>query len=437
MARALLIAGPASGQGKTSVTCALARRLVAQGRQVAAFKIGPDFIDPGFLAEATGAPVRNLDLWMVGEDECIRLLARAARTSDWILIEGAMGLYDGTPSAADLAGRLGIPVLGVIDASAMAQTFGALALGLQAYGRLLGLHWAGILANRVASAGHARMLRESVPAEVPWLGQLSRCDDGLPERHLGLVEAAEIRGRGLDRIWQALDAALEVDLARLDGLAPWRAPPIAAPTPVTATLSGLRIAVARDAAFSFCYEANLDLLRELGAELDFFSPLADEAVPAGADALYLPGGYPELHAVQLAQARRFLHSLRGHHAAGRPIVAECGGMMVCAQSLCTVDGSDHLMAGLLPAKAVMGDQLAGIGLHAWTTAQGELRGHAFHYGRLEVRDGLAPAALTQPQRYGGPEAVYQVGSLTASFFHGYFPSCPAAVAGLFRGKAGR
>ena len=432
MARALLIAGPASGQGKTSFTCALARRLVRQGHRVQAFKIGPDFIDPGFLAEATGEPVHNLDLWMVGEDHCTRLLAQAAARADWILIEGAMGLYDGNPSAADLAARLCIPVLGVIDASAMAETFGAVALGLQAYGRLKGLQWAGVAANRVASAGHARMLRDSLLPELAWVGQLSRSAHALPERHLGLVQASELRADGLQAVWQALDDALEVDLLRLDRLAPWRAPDLVAPATVPELLSGRHIAVARDEAFSFCYEANLDVLRAMGARIETFSPLANEALPAECDAVYLPGGYPELHAQRLSQARRFLHSLRAHHAQGRPIVAECGGMMVCAESLRTLDGEQHLMAGLLQATAVMGDRIAGLGLQSWSTPQGELRGHAFHYGRLEVRSGLVPHALTQPRRYGGPEAVFRVGSLTASFFHGYFASCPAAAAALFQ-----
>ncbi|WKB53134.1 cobyrinate a,c-diamide synthase [Eleftheria terrae] len=432
--RALLIAGPASGQGKTSFTCALARRLVAGGERVRGFKIGPDFIDPGFLAAATGAPVHNLDLWMVGAAESARLLDAAAAEADWLLIEGAMGLYDGDPSPADLAAAFAVPVLTLIDAGSMAETFGALALGLHEYGRGRTLSWAGVVANRVASPNHARMLRESLPPPLQWAGHLQRCQQPLPERHLGLVQARELAS-GLPQIWAGLDAGLHLDLGLLRSLPAWRCPPQppAAPRPPAGLLAGRQVAVARDAAFSFCYEANLHLLATLGARVQAFSPLADEPVPEGTDAVYLPGGYPELHAPALSGCHRFFDSLRQHHAERRPIVAECGGMMVCADTLRDGEGREHRMAGLLPATAVMGSRLAGIGLHSWRTDHGELRGHVFHYGRLEVQPGVAPAALTQPRRYGGPEAVYQVGSLTASFFHGYYSSCPAAAAQLFLG----
>ncbi|MCW7539637.1 cobyrinate a,c-diamide synthase [Aquabacterium sp. A7-Y] len=434
MARALLIAGPASGQGKTSFACALARRLANGGQRVRGFKIGPDFIDPGYLAAATGAPVFNLDLWMVGPAESARLLDAAAREADWLIIEGAMGLYDGDPSAADLAAAFAVPVLALIDASAMAETFGALALGLHDYGRGRTLSWAGVLANRVAGPNHARMLRDSLPPQLGWAGHLLRCERPLPERHLGLVEAHELAA-GLPAIWDSLDHALHLDSALLNALPEWRRPfeasSAASPVVPPPLLEGSHIAVARDAAFSFCYEANLALLQGLGAHVSAFSPLADEPVPDGASAVYLPGGYPELHAERLSGCARFLASLREHHRRERPIVAECGGMMVCAETLRDASGREHRMAGLLPATAVMGTRLAGIGLHSWRTGQGELRGHVFHYGRLEVQPGLAPAALTQPRRYGGPEAVYQAGSLTASFFHGYYGSCPAAAARLF------
>ncbi|AKJ29102.1 cobyrinate a,c-diamide synthase [Caldimonas brevitalea] len=436
MARALLIAGPASGQGKTSFTCALARRLSAGGQRVRGFKIGPDFIDPAFLAEATGAPVHNLDLWMVGKAESARRLEAAAQEADWLVIEGAMGLYDGDPSPADFAAAFAVPVLTLIDAGAMAETFGALALGLHEYGRGRTLSWAGVVANRVASPGHARMLRESLPPGLTWAGHLQRCDHPLPERHLGLVQAQELRA-GLAGIWHDLDAGLHLDISVLRALPEWSPPeharPASARRPPAAggLLQGRTIAYARDEAFSFCYQANLELLSALGARLQPFSPLADEPVPADSHAVYLPGGYPELQAEALSGCRRFLDSLREHHGRGLPVVAECGGMMVCAETLRVLDGREFPMAGLLPATAVMGDRLAGIGLHSWRTDHGELRGHVFHYGRLEVQPGFTPAHLTQPRRYGGPEAVYRAGSLTASFFHGYYRSCPAAAAALF------
>jgi cobyrinic acid a,c-diamide synthase len=430
MARALLIAGCASGQGKTTFTCALARHLRAQGATVRAFKIGPDFIDPGFLAEATEAPVHNLDLWMVGEAQCAQRLADAALEADWLLIEGAMGLYDGQPNAADLAARFAIPVLGVLDAGAMAETFGAVAMGLEAYGRNRELRWAGVAANQVASPGHARMLRGSLPPGIAWAGHLQRTDRHLPERHLGLVQAHEARA-DLDQVWQALDAALHLEAATIDSLQPWAPARLQAPAPPGSHLRGRIVAVARDEAFSFCYQANLDTLMSMGAELVFFSPLADQPVPPAAHAVYLPGGYPELHAARLARCTRFFDSLRDAHREDVRIVAECGGMMICARALRDLDGVEHPMAGLLAADAVMGARLAGIGLHRWHTEAGELRGHVFHYGRLEARPALAAAASTEPLRYGTAEAVYRQGSLTASFFHGYFDSNPRAAARLF------
>jgi cobyrinic acid a,c-diamide synthase len=194
-------------------------------------------------------------------------------------------------------------------------------------------------------------------------------------------------------------------------------------------LDNYRIAVARDAAFSFLYRANVDCLAAMGAELVFFSPLADEPVPLG-DALYLPGGYPELHASRLAGNRRWLTSMRAFVDAGRPVLAECGGMMVLFDTITTLDGAAHPMAGLLPGKVIMGDRLAAIGLQSLTLPEGELRGHSFHYSQIETR--LDPAFRCIPHRYGRTEVVYRQDTIVASYLHAYFPSNPAAVAALLR-----
>lgn len=207
--------------------------------------------------------------------------------------------------------------------------------------------------------------------------------------------------------------------------------PCEAPLP-SHLLVGRRIAVARDAAFSFLYRANLDCLAAMGAELNFFSPLADEPVPR-ADSLYLPGGYPELHAARLASNRRWLDSMRAHAAAGRPLLGECGGMMVLFDTLTTLDGRAHAMAGLLPGKVTMRERLAAIGLQSLRLSQGELRGHAFHHSQLDTP--LAPAFACVPQRYGKAEPVYRRGAVTASYLHAYFPSSPAAAAALLLGTA--
>lgn len=422
-ARMVLVAAVASGQGKTTVTAALARSLVRAGQRVRVFKCGPDFIDPMLLERACGAPVHTLDLWMVGLDECRRRLRAAAREADIVLVEGVMGLYDGTPSAADLAREFGMPVLAVIDASAMAQTAGAVARGLRDYGPV---QMAGVIANRVASAGHAQMVASSL-RDIPLLGSLQRQAQSLPERHLGLVLPGE--QPQIDAHLDALADALQLDEAAWEAL-PLLAPEAPEGQPVARLLGGKTIAIARDAAFAFLYPANLDTLRLLGAQLDFFSPLADEPVPAGADAVYLPGGYPELHAQTLSAASRWRASINAAHAAGLPILAECGGMMALADELTDPDGRRWPMAGLLPGVVRMQARLAGLGAQALDTPAGPLRGHTFHYSRLETP--LAPSQHTLRHPAGTPgEAVYRAGSLTASYFHGYFASNPQAVADLF------
>ncbi|MTW14451.1 cobyrinate a,c-diamide synthase [Pseudoduganella eburnea] len=429
VARAVLIAAVASGQGKTTVTAALARKLVRTGRRVRVFKCGPDFIDPMVLARACGAPVESLDLWMVGAERCRALLAEAAEQADAILVEGVMGLYDGTPSAADLSREFGLPVLAVIDAGAMAQTAGALVHGLRDYGPV---DMAGVVANRIASAGHAAMVAASL-RDIPLLGTLPKQAASLPERHLGLVLPDEVAG--LDELLDSLADQLALDLDAWDALPAAQIPAPAAPDGAAGRpLAGARIAVARDAAFMFLYPANLATLEGLGAQLEYFSPLADEPVPHTATAVYLPGGYPELHAAALSAGQRWQASLRRAHADGIPIVAECGGMMALAESLQDKEGQEWPMAGLLPGKVVMQTRLAGLGAQAMPTAHGPLRGHTFHYSRLET---VQPAAaVTQKHPSGGAgENLYCLGSLQASYFHGYFPSNPAAVAAMFSRSA--
>ncbi|HBO2721565.1 TPA: cobyrinate a,c-diamide synthase, partial [Pseudomonas aeruginosa] len=329
---ALLIAAPASGQGKTTVTAALARLHARQGRRVRVFKCGPDFLDPMILARASGAPVYQLDLWMVGEAEARRLLARAAGEADLILIEGVMGLFDGNPSAADLARRFGVPVLGVINGAAMAQTFGALAYGLAHFQP--DLPFSGVLGNRVGSQRHSDILRDCLPPGMRWFGGLPRSAEfELPSRHLGLVQAEELADLDvrLDAAADALRASAETDLPEPVTFE------VPAPAPLQRSLEGVRIGVARDASFAFLYQANLDLLRELGAELAFFSPLQDQALPA-VDSLYLPGGYPELHLGRLQGNRAMAEAIRAHHAAGKPLLAECGGMLYLLDCLEDADG---------------------------------------------------------------------------------------------------
>lgn len=421
---ALLVSAPASGQGKTSVTAALARWHTRQGRRVRVFKTGPDFLDPMVLARASGSPAYQLDLWMGGEQDVRARLHAAAGEAELILIEGVMGLFDGNPSSADLAQQLGVPVLAVIDGAAMAQTFGALACGLAHY--RLGLPMHGVAANRIGSAYHAQLLRESLPPGLHWLGALPRdAQLALPERHLGLVAADELG---------------DID-ARLDALADaWgehastALPPAVSfealvPSPVPSLLRGKRVAIACDAAFCFLYPANLDLLRAAGAELAFFSPVAGDALP-DCDAVWLPGGYPELHLSVLSQRADLHAALRAHRDAGTPILAECGGLLFALDALTDRDGARASMAGLLRGKAVMQARLAALGLQGAVLPEGILRGHTFHYAKADI-DATPIARSTNPN--GGPssEAVYRDRRFTASFVHVYFPSNPEAALRLF------
>ncbi|MBK1620843.1 cobyrinic acid a,c-diamide synthase [Lamprobacter modestohalophilus] len=454
---ALFLSATSSGQGKTTLTAALARHHRNAGRRVRVFKTGPDFLDPMILGRAAGAgtEAEPLDLWMVGEDDCRRALYQAAGEADLILVEGAMGLFDGSPSGADLAETFGLPVAALIDARGMGQTFGALALGLMQYRP--GLHFAGIAANRVGSARHAEMIRAGIPAELPYLGALPRLDEAvLPSRHLGLVQAQEIAD-----LEQRLDQLAEhigtTELAALPkpvrfqapkGTAPSSTPGVGMPvaetplaetplartplakTPIAGTpLAGRRIAIARDAAFSFLYAANLRLLVQLGADLAFFSPLSDEALDP-ADAIYLPGGYPELHLAQLAANSAIKAALRAHVDAGRPLYAECGGMLYLLEHLSDKQGQSAEMAGLLPGTGRLQPGLAGLGMQALAHPAGELRGHSFHHSTMSTSIAAVQNGIRQHDGQPG-EPFYQQGPIRASYLHLYFPSAPAAAAALF------
>jgi cobyrinic acid a,c-diamide synthase len=419
---ALLIAAPASGQGKTTVTAALARLHARQGRRVTVFKCGPDFLDPQIHAVASGRPCQNLDLGMCGEADAKWRLARAAEESDLILIEGVMGLFDGTPSAADIAIRFGIPVMALIDAGAMAQTFGAVAHGLASYRP--GLPFAGVLANRSASEGHTKLLRDSLPTGMGWFGALPKSSDSLPERHLGLLQAAEITDleARLDALADALAASATVDLPKPVNFE------IAAAPAVAPLLAGQRIAIARDAAYGFIYPANLETLSAQGAELRFFSPVAGDALPE-CDAAWFPGGYPELHADRLSQHAGLWLALKNHIAAGKPLVAECGGMMSLFEEVIDKAGVSHRFGGLLAGRSVMQKRLAALGTQFVELPEGRLAGHTFHYSKSETP--LTPLVRAQTADGREGEAIYRQGRLTASYVHFYFPSNPAAVASLF------
>ena len=425
---ALFIAAPASGQGKTTVTAALARAHRNAGRRVQVFKTGPDFLDPLILQQASGTPVYQLDLFMGGEAHCQSLLYDAAANSDLILVEGVMGLFDGEPSAADLAQRFGLPVLAVIDGSAMAQTFGALAHGLAHYRNEL--EFAGVIANRVATEGHRELLQQSLPAGINWYGALHRNEDiTLPSRHLGLLMATEIKDLD-DRIDAAAKALSETTTLRLPEPVRFMPPAVktSSQSNIDPVLKGHVIAVARDAAFAFLYRANIETLNRLGAELKYFSPVAGDRLPK-CDGVYLPGGYPELHLDALSGNHALIDDLKHHHGQHKPLLAECGGMLFLLDSLRNREGRKASMAGILPGHAKLQARLSNLGLHSVQLSEGELRGHSFHHTSTETS--LTPVTHTEGAR-GKPEPIYRSNRLLASYFHFYFPSNPEAIGKLFQ-----
>lgn len=420
---AWLISAPASGQGKTSLTAAIARWHTRQGKRVQVFKTGPDFLDPMLHARAIGAPVQQLDMWMGGETDVRARLYAAAEDADLILIEGVMGLFDGAPSSADLAAQLDVPVLVMLDGGGMAQTFGAVAAGLAGFRKDVQVQ--ALAANRIGSEYHAKLLRESLPDGLAWAGALPRdAALALPERHLGLLPASEIES--VDGVLDALADAWGQHVG-IEMPAPVRFEHASLP-PVPKLLEGVRVAIALDAAFCFLYPANLDVLTQAGAELHFFSPLANEPLPP-CDAIWLPGGYPELHGEALSANIALHKALRQHMQAGKPILAECGGLLFSLQGLTDKQGQRWRMAGLLHGQASMQPRLSGLGLQQVQLPEGQLRGHSFHYAKAEIP--AEPLAVARnPNDAPTREAVYRFKRLTASFVHFYFPSNPEAACRL-------
>jgi cobyrinic acid a,c-diamide synthase len=350
----VLIAGTHSGAGKTTVTIGLIGALRRRGLTVQPFKVGPDFIDPLHHQHASGRPPRNLDGWMLSEQDNRAAFARATADADVAVIEGVMGLFDGADaktdcgSAAELAKLLGIPVVLVIDAGAMARSAAALIHGYHSFDPQLRL--AAVIANRIGTRSHAQMIRDAVAGEVPILGALPRVGDlTVPERHLGLHLPHEAREDYVERLAELIEGHIDLDLLLQIGAIDR---PATAPAAVAGeNVATVRIGVARDEAFCFYYTDNLELLEQAGAELVEFSPLSDP-VPAGLDGLYIGGGYPELHAAELAENSDTRKTIRRLAASRLPIYAECGGLMYLAQAL-QVNGHTYPMCGVLPFRTEM------------------------------------------------------------------------------------
>lgn len=442
----LLVAGTASGVGKTTAVVGLTRALRARGLRVAVFKCGPDYLDPTYHARAAGRPSQNLDGWMMGRDAVLATFARAARDADIALVEGVMGLFDGASptgeagSAAEIAKWLGAPVLLVVDASGMARTIAAVARGFASFDRDLEL--AGLICNRVGSRGHLDLLRKAL-SDPPIVGGLPEEPSlRFPERHLGLVRADERSAP--DALLAELGARVAewCDLEAIVGIAR-RAAALPAESPEEVSTGGAtrrcRIGLAFDEAFHFYYEDNLRRLEELGAELVRFSPVRDHRLPT-VDGLYLGGGYPEVHAEVLSRNRSMHEDVRAFAAAGRPIYAECGGLMYLAASIRTLDERVHSMVGLIPREVVMRDRLQALGYVEVETQERSLlgpaglrfRGHEFRYSELQ---GASPDVdrLYSVRRRRGDQVFregYRCGSVLASYVHAHWASNPLAAEGF-------
>ena len=449
-----LIAAPASGSGKTLVSLALTALARRRGQTIQTFKVGPDYLDPQLLSAASGRPCRNLDPLLCGEPWVHASYQRHGAAADLALVEGVMGLFDGrgpSPegSSAAVAALLELPVVLVVEASRQAGSLAALVRGFRDHQPNLRI--AGVVLNGVGSARHHALLAEALASiAMPLLGALPRHDSlALPSRHLGLLPAHELsdlqerlgawaelaeRHLNLEQLWPLLQApAAESAPQPPGGAAGERAP--------------LPVAIASDAAFHFRYPEATELLEREGLTAVPWSPLADEALPADCRAVILPGGYPELHAAQLAASQRSLTALRSAAAAGLPIYAECGGLLLLGQQLADANGLEHPMAGLLPFRARRGPLSLGY-RDAQSMSDGlvlrrgeRLCGHEFHRWQLEHQPASAPgcpAALWQLEGWGAPARLEGFGSaqLHASWLHLHWGGCPSIPRRLAR-AAGR
>lgn len=419
MAKVFVVAAPASGSGKTMLTLGLLRAFRNRGLKVASAKVGPDHIDPRFHEAASGWPCLNLDPWAMKPDLLRSLLTGLVKDSDVVIIEGVMGLFDGPHGArgstADLAQELQIPIILVLDASCQGQSIAALAQGFINFNPRL--KFAGILLNRVASDRHAAILASALePLKIPLLGAVRQSDSlTWPSRHLGLVQAQE--NQQLEEFIETVASTVsretivdktEIEETQFESTGGTVLPPL-----------GQRIAVAEDMAFSFAYPHILQSWKKSGAEISLFSPLKDETPRDDSDAVFLPGGYPELHAGQLAQSRKFFGHLQDTKAV---IYGECGGYMVLGDAIIDGDGKSHAMAGLLPVTTSFAQRKLHLGYRQLKPLGGPwskpLRGHEYHYSTIESEgkaDRLFMAADAAGQNLG--EIGLRRGNVMGSYAH--------------------
>ena len=422
--KGLVVAAPHSSSGKTTFCLGLAAALKARGLNVQVAKCGPGYIDPQFLSAAIGQPCFNLDKWAMGTEQMRARASQISAGADVFLLEGMMGLLDGAKgmsgSTADIAADLDLPVVLLIDASGQSQSIIATVYGFVALAK--GVKICGVVANRVGSERHANMLREALEEiNIPLLGAVMRSDSlTIPSRHLGLVQAEEVNtgSRLVEVARKRIENDVDLDALLLRAGAFTPSGTVSPMRPL-----GQRIAVAQDVAFRFGYPHLLTDWRQSGAEIEFFSPLADEAPSPACDAIYLPGGYPELHARKLARAGKFFEGLREAAACGTLIYGECGGYMVLGRHLIDSNGAPHQMAGLLDHVTSFETPKLHLGyrvLMPQDTPQwrGPFRGHEFHYSTLHARGADAPLFQVEDARGGALGFVGgRRGSVMGSYMH--------------------
>jgi cobyrinic acid a,c-diamide synthase len=433
----MMVAGTASGVGKTTVTLAILGCLRRRGFVVQPLKGGPDFLDTTHHSRVAGRNARNLDTWMLSEAANREVLARSSVGADAVIVEGMMGLFDGKDgvseqgSSAEIAKMLKLPVVLVVDCAKSARSVAAVVLGFESFDPALPL--AGLILNRVGSANHYRMLEAAILARcrTPIVGWLPReATITIPERHLGLHAAEETAPANIDALADLAEKYLNVEaLLKLEC-------PMDTVPPQPQSVTRLRIGVARDRAFSFYYEDNLDLLREQGAEVVAFSPLADGALPAGLDALYFGGGYPELHARELSNNLSMLSSIREFVREGGPVYAECGGLLYLSQQLTTSDGSVYPLLGVLPLAMEMTGRLVNFGYVTVTFTQDCLlgpagtviRGHSFHYSQIVSSANIATGYQVDYSLSGmRQQEGFIHGKVLASYIHLHFRANPSVA----------
>ncbi|HET7581084.1 MAG TPA: cobyrinate a,c-diamide synthase [Bacillales bacterium] len=439
ISRRIMIAGTASGTGKTTLTIALMAAFKKKGYSVQGFKCGPDYIDPTFHTAVSGRPSRNLDSWMLSHDTLKAVFKNGSLGADISIMEGVMGFFDGQSplsnkgSSAEIAAITKTPVLLVVNCEAMARSAAAVVKGFQAFSGDVNI--VGVIANKVGNPGHYELVKAAIEQEckIPVVGYLKNEPDlTLPERHLGLIPAVEQGGLDelFDRLGNAILSSVDIDCIY----------ELAQTSPVDVEMSSLfpsktnlevRIAVARDSAFHFYYPENLELLEAYGADVVTFSPLADEKLPDHVDGVYIGGGFPEQYARSLAGNKKFKRSLKQGVENELPVLAECGGLMILADELVTADGKNYPMAAVIPGRIKMQKNLASFGYREVTgtednalLAPGDLaKGHEFHFSAFEPEKPLVPAYKVHGSDSEG--VLYK--NLIAGYTHLHFASNPKMV----------